>query len=53
VTEVTVGVDSRVAGLVDGPTDDYESWDGEFAEALTGEAVLYGIGCGFPQVNDL
>jgi len=41
VAEATVGVDSQAACLVDGPTDDYESWDGEPAkELLKDNAVL-------------
>jgi len=35
-------MDSQAACLVDGPTDDYESWDEEIAEDfLEEEAVLY------------
>ena len=42
MTEVTVGIDSQAACLVDGPTDDYEGWNGEIAEELLEEkAVLY------------
>jgi len=39
---VTVGIDSQAACLVDGPTDDYESLEGELYENLhKGNAVLY------------
>ena len=42
MTKVTVGVDSQAACLVDGPTDDYEGWDGEIAEELLKDrTVLY------------
>jgi len=35
-------MDSQAACLVDGPTDDYESWDGEIAEEFLEEKmVLY------------
>jgi len=34
VTEVAVGVDSEAVWVMDGPTDDYESWDGELNEDL-------------------
>ena len=41
MTRVTVGVDSQAACLVDGPSDDYESWDREFdGELLKDKAVL-------------
>lgn len=37
-----MGVDSQAACLVDGPADDYESWDGELAKGFLGdETVLY------------
>ena len=35
-----MGVDSQAACLVDGPIDDYESWDGEFAEELSKDTVV-------------
>ena len=42
MTEVTVGIDSRAACLVDGPADDYESWDRELSgDLLKDKAVLY------------
>jgi len=37
-----MGMDSQAACLVDGPTDDYESLDGEIAEEFLKEkSVLY------------
>ena len=42
MTGVTVGTDSQAASPVDGPTDDYESWNGELYGGLhKGKAVLY------------
>ena len=41
MTEETVGINSRAACLVDGPVDDYESWDGEpFSEIHQTEEAL-------------
>ena len=42
MTEVTVETDSQVECLVEGPTDDYEIWNGELYDGLhKSKAVLY------------